>query len=395
MISAERESRPVYLITEQPDGWLPAVLPKIIEHTPRAGELYPGGNPAELQRARWTTRTGLDPEESHFTVIFPVYNEEKEIRSSFASVMFSDIPASVDAQFIWVVNNSHDRSHQFLTNEFKRLGNIDLVRVRSGVDGHMGTVALRARKGNATFLLLRTPTLGKANAINVGNEFALKAGHPIAINMDSECYPEPDALPIMFGEANNAFSGNDSVTLIDGHSLLERNYGPRNRKKVEDAHGSRYPDKFATVTGAMFAWNPSWLRSVGGIKESLFEDYGLGLDAYMHGTKIHHGQARIWANYPSRPIDEYRRHIRYVTGLLQLKSHWHNAKADGAIAHDFPLFRPLPHRLRWYWQGANRKPVYKIIPTFVTKILAYESARLIAYYRFTRMPDIKTWGKIR
>jgi glycosyltransferase involved in cell wall biosynthesis len=383
---------PAYLMTEQPTGWLPEVLPKILDTTPSPHELFPGGDPAELQRARWTARTGIAPEDSHFTVILPVYNEEKEIVSSFGSVMMSDIPADVDAQFVWVVNNATDRSYEKLLYEFQRIGVITAEPVYSDLDVNLGSIAPSVRKGNVKFLLLRTGTAGKANAINVGNEFALRAGHRVAINVDSDCYLEPDAIQTIFHEASITLIGNDTA-LIDGYLQRELK-GNAKKAGVISAHGS-LNDRYVSLNGPLFAWSPPWLRQIGGIKESLVEDYGLGLEAYLQHQSVHHGNSRIWANYPDGKKDEFQRQVRQFTGLLQLKRIFDNPEARDVLYHDFRSLRKAAERMQMYQRILKQEKGLMGRLNRIKWFAFHEFVRLAGFVEYSRQPKAKTWKKIR
>jgi cellulose synthase/poly-beta-1,6-N-acetylglucosamine synthase-like glycosyltransferase len=130
---------------DQPSQYLTHVLPEIMARTPRLQDIGDQSRTGEilqqLQEERWKVETGVDAKESAFTVILPVYNEEKALPYTLSALMLSDIPQTVHAQFLFIVNATTDTSAAIIKQHLATISDIEEIPMSSNADAHVHTTA--------------------------------------------------------------------------------------------------------------------------------------------------------------------------------------------------------------------------------------------------------------
>lgn len=216
-------SRIIDLMIEQPVGWIRASLPKIETATCSVANLtHNAGLLHEAREAclcrRWRDLTEIDVEATHFSVVVPVHNEERSLPSMLGALLASELPSSADIQFIFVVNASNDKSVVQIKNRLALICSPTETHLpASDYDSRMKESAFQVCYGRIRFLVIETPTAGKANALNLGNEIALRQDHNIAINIDANNWVEPDSIALIYQCAKQAGidSPNNKVVLVN------------------------------------------------------------------------------------------------------------------------------------------------------------------------------------
>lgn len=398
------EGQRAYLMLDQPKAYFARILPEVLARTPRLSDTGDQARTIEtleaLQNERWEKSVGIPAKNSKFTVVLPIYDEEKTLSSTLAALMLSDIPPTVEAQFLFIVNGSHDRSAEIVKHHLATIAPIEAVQVQSEVDVHVNRIAYRAKKGATTFTLIETPTPNKANALNIANEIALSHRHDIAICIDSDRYLEPSTIPLLYADAYRAFATPENRTVVaDGALELERKQSLFQRiiwKKPVHLKESGTSTMFA-ISGSIHAWNTQFLHDIGGMKKVLIEDFALGLDAHMHGYIAHRSTARAWGYKPNSLLDIGRERVRFYRGFMQLQEIWKdNPSAINAIAEYSTINYPLSTRVRKYLEvlWANRSSPKTLTKQALT-IAFQECCKLIAIYRHSKNPHAQTWVQIQ
>lgn len=340
------------LMLDQPAEWLVVALPIMLAYTTAVFDLVKAAHGrVSLKDARatilgehWFALTCVKPEDTHFTVIIPVHNEQRALPSVLGALLSSAIPCAADIQIVFVVNASEDKSASVIRDRLARFGvPVDLELPPSAWDPSRKNEAFQVLLGSMRFIVIETPTGGKANALNLGNEIALQRGHKIAVNIDANNWVEPDSLARMFEHANRVIveRPESDVVLINSHEFSQA-------KNDNGPVTAREKTLKAEVTGWMFAWSTQWIRENNGFPQYAIEDYGAGLLALSQKKKIEESHANVWGYSAANLGDENKEQIRYIYGALQLKDRFINdADATRILLGDFPSLRSLKDRLTY------------------------------------------------
>jgi len=389
------ERQQVFFVESNPQGWLAASLPKFADTlrqpTPESAPGFPPVDALILQQEeRWERTTNVACHTSAFTVVIPVHNEERMLPSHMAMLLLSDIPDSVPAQFLFIVNNTTDKSKDRITEFFHRLGVPQTEAITSKVDPDVYPEGLKVSRGQKSFILLETPTKSKANALSLGNEWAVRSGHEVAINIDADRFVEPDAMRILFGEAYAQFTDQSKeVVLVDGFSIEERaGRGKKHKIYVQDPHNTQ---NLPEVHGPLFAWKPKWIEAMGGFPKTLTEDYATAVMATNGGKDIHHGYSRVWGHAPANRADKYRAGVRYIHGALQAQVMFPEHKA--AIAHDHPHLLPFGERVKHLIRSDSFSTIQGML-FLAARTVYHEIMRIDAYRRFRKDPHALMWQPV-
>lgn len=337
------KSTPVYFLRMNPPGWKRASLPKFSVATE---ELSLGGSlaRADLLRMNWSQRqeymqalavcrqekawenaTGIRPEASAFTLIVPIYNEERSLPSFLHTLLLSDLPAQVPVQVIFATNACTDRSVELVETFMAHLGLVEQHEMPDNFgDQNMDPCYTSVRAGGHVYLHINTSTPGKAHVLDIGNRLALQQGHLVAMSVDANNFMEPDALRQMFTHAHQAFR----ERLEAGDTVLFSAVGKENLKdaplkkllgKISGARHHLVEVGEGVVNGWMLAWNTQWVSSIGGPPAVALEDYALGVLARVSGFKIAQAPGvNVWGYVNNDLKGLLMTRARYVRGKLQI-----------------------------------------------------------------------------
>src|SRR5207248_1521150 len=216
-------SKPIHFLKTNPKEWMDASLPKfkataqevITQISLTQKELhglswtqrhdYLNSHALKRQEKRWEGEAAIKPEDSHFTLIVPIYNEENSLPSFLRTLMLSDVPSSVNVKIVFVTNACNDSSISLINDFFSILGKTECKSLDEKFKDQSLNMNYQTIKLNCiTFMHLDTRTPGKANALGIGNTIACESGHAIAMCVDANNYLEPDAIRVMFAHAHKA-----------------------------------------------------------------------------------------------------------------------------------------------------------------------------------------------
>jgi len=353
----------------------------------------------QRQEKRWEDEVGIKPEDSHFTLIVPIYNEENSLPSFLRTLMLSDIPSSVNVNVVFVTNACNDSSISLINDFFSILGNAEYKLFDIKFKDQSLNLNYKAIKLNSiTFMHVDTRTPGKANALGIGNTIACESGHTIAMSVDANNYLEPDAIRVMFAHAHKAFRGkpkaNDTVLL---YGAIRREIRAPHRSIVmmrgnDTQHLMRVGD--GKVDGWFMAWNTEWLYSIGGPPEVALEDYAMGVLARVHNYKIERIEgAHIWGYEVNNLKNLLDMRARYIRGKLQLLE---------LVDHD-PLVLKLIEKERYYMKNLLGRLKYLLhtikerpqnLPRYVAAFLLWEYALRVGKRDYHQNPTNQSWKKI-
>jgi glycosyltransferase involved in cell wall biosynthesis len=386
---------PIDLMFEQPAGWLYASLPKLEASTRSIFDLSnrnSGINEARamIQNQAWLARTGVEAVGANFSIIIPVHNEERSLPSFLGALFLSEIPARAEVQIIFVVNASSDQSLVLIKNRLACISSADEVVLPPSIyDPKRLEYAYSVRCEGIHAMVVETPTAGKANALNIGNEIACQRNHRIAINIDANNWVEPDSIAFIYGCARqNMDTPNSEVVIVNA-----REYCPT-RETQKDVT-AKHKTQRAEVSGCMFAWSTEWIRQNHGFPQQAIEDYGTGLLALSQKKRIVESNANIWVFSAANSADENRQIIRFTYGAMQLARSFENDPlATGILLEDFPNLRPFGKRWQYQLFQKGKKNYFVKFIRATVKFLINEFLILQARQKFRRDPHGQTWEPI-
>lgn len=412
------ESRkPIHYLKTNPKEWIGVSLSKfktstqeVISQTPLTlKELkgmpwsqrhdYLNSYALKRQERRWQDEAGIKPEDSHFTLIVPIYNEEKSLPSFLRTLMLADIPSSVNVKIVFITNACNDSSNALIDEFLSILGEFE----REALDGDFKDENLNInyktiKLDSITFMHVDTGTPGKANALAIGNSIARKSNHTIAMSVDANNYLEPDAIRVMFAYALKAFRGkpgaNDTVLLYGTIQRETRASRVMNLMINGNKAQQLVMDTSGEVAGWFMAWNTEWVYSIGGPPEVATEDYAMGVLARVNNYKVERVEgAHIWGygvNDLKGLLDTRARYIRGKLQLLDLVDH--NSLVLRIIEKEGYYMKNLPGRLKYLLCRIKERPLN--LPKYVAAFLLWEYALIIGKRDYHQNPTNQSWRKI-
>ncbi|RJP51492.1 MAG: glycosyltransferase family 2 protein [Anaerolineaceae bacterium] len=391
---------PIDPLFDPPPGWLAASLPEYTAVTRSIMQLAGAAeDPASFDKAReqilrerWLALTSVEPNETRFSIIVPVHNEEIALPSFLGALLASEVPADADAAVIFIVNGSSDGSAQVIRNRLARIRPVmDTILPRSRVDLQRSATANQfGLTESLRFLVVETPVPGKANALNIGNEIARAFGHEMAMNIDANNWVEPDSLARLYSCAHrhiNRGAYPNTVIVNAGEFYADR-------RSTAPVTASPRVQK-AEVTGWMFAWSTQWIHDCGGFPQGVIEDYGAGLLALSQGRQIAESGARIWGYAAANPFEESQQMVRFLYGAMQLSRHFSSdPNAMKILLEDFPNLRPLMGRFEHHFLRKFKAGRPITLARGLIRWLRNEILALRARQKLYRDPNGQTWEPV-
>lgn len=262
---------------------------------------------------------------------------------------------------------------------------------QSVFDKNCERAAFEVCHANIRFLVVETPTAGKANALNLGNEIARQRFHAIAINIDANNWVEPDSIALMFRKAKQSFvdSADSTAVIINASEYCQ----PRNTQMQVSV---KIKTQKAEVSGCMFAWSTQWIHENNGFIQQAIEDYGMGLLALSQRKQILESEASIWVYTAGTPSDENRELVRFLYGAMQLTRRFENDPiAMQILLDDFPHLRPLRGRMEVFLSSRLKANQPLLIARGILKWLFNEFLIFKARKMLRKNPDGQTWEPIK
>ena len=413
-----KNRKAIHFLKTNPKGWMSASLPKFmataqevmaqapltkmeLEDIPWSQRHdYLNSYALKRQEKRWEDEVGIKPEESHFSLIVPIHNEEYSLPSFLRTLILLDIPSSVDMKVIFITNACNDSSSAFIDEFLSTLGKIEDKSLDIEFRNQIRHINYKATmNGGITFMHVDTQTPGKANALGIGNSIALKSGYAIAMSVDANNYLEPDAIRIMFSHAHRSFRGkpraNDTV-LLSGRGKTETKVSKL--KNLIDKASSMQLHLIEVgsglVNGWVMAWNIEWMHSIGGPPEVALEDYAMGVLARVKKYKIEQvKEASIWGYGVNSLKGLLNTRARYVRGKLQLLDLVHHDPSVVSIIENEAFYmKNFPGRLQCLLQKFKRGPLN--LPRYVAAFLLWEYALRRGKQDYKQNPTNQSWEKI-
>jgi cellulose synthase/poly-beta-1,6-N-acetylglucosamine synthase-like glycosyltransferase len=413
--------KPVYFLKINPPGWKRSSLAKL---KVTAGEILSEGisQRKDLLRLAWSQRheylnalallkqekcweqeTGVRPEDSCFTLIVPIHNEENSLPSFLHTLMLSDIPALVNMQVVFVTNACVDSSVDVVRAFMAGLGDVEFQDVvddfeDQNMDRHYAVV----RRGQHVYMHFNTSKPGKANALNIGTRVASQCDHLIAVCMDANNFIEPDALRKLFSHAYRAFR----EKLEAGDTVLCGGLEIQHQGSLKDSHLQNPPSRESkagnhlvdgeegVVNGWLLAWNTVWMNSIGGCPEVALEDYALGLLARARDFRIEmidgvNGWGYVNDDFNGLTMTR----ARYVRGRLQIRDYVQRDPSILSLMEKEAFYmRKFTLRCKHLFVKSVASPLHtgKYMATF----LLWEYALWRGMHDYKRNPKNQSWEKV-
>ena len=410
--------KPIHYLKTNPKNWMGASLPKfktsaqeVMSQTPLSvKELmsmpwsqrhdYLNSYAIKKQERRWEDEVGLKPEDSHFTLIVPIYNEAKSLPSFLRTLLLSDIPSSVNVNVVLITNACNNSSSVLIDDFLSILGELE-IKSLAGVfkDNSLNLNYKTSKLGSITFMHVDTRTPGKANALGIGNSIARESSHTIAMSLDANNYLEPDAIRVMFAHALKAFRGkpraNDTVLL---YGKIQRELTRASLAANLMIKGNKTQQLVVNtsdeVAGWFMAWNAEWIYSIGGPPAVAAEDYAMKVLAKVNSYKIERVDgAPIWGYEVTNLKDMLDTRARYIRGKLQLLDLVnHDTRVLKIIEQEGYYMRNFLGRMEYLLSKIKERPL--ILPKHVAAFLLWEHALRIGKRDYHQNPTNQSWKKI-
>lgn len=385
-----------YVITKAPREWLRASLPKQQEFLKAVTvrEIDQLTVLKKLQEERWEKQTGIKPDDTHFTVIVPIHDEEKFLPSFLGSLLVADLPSSVDAHIVFLTNACSDKSGEIIDGFLRTLGGSEeAFMAKDSPDSAVQQTVITTRIGNITFAHVETPTPGKANALNIGNAIALGLHHRIAMSVDANNFVEPDVFRHMFAKAYHAFEDPANKTVVI--SGMDQHVTKQTKLRVlfdrgRHVHNSiRNDEQF--VNGWCMSWDTYWLQEIGGMPQVAVEDYALSVYARKDGKKTERvTEAKIWGYNPNNIADLIEQRARKIRGAYQILGTHPTFKQS--IGNDIYVLQEPLSKIRTLKEYIQASPLK--LPYYLADLAVWEYAKQQGKRDYSRDPINQSWKPI-
>ncbi len=374
------ETKPIYLITEAPVDWQRRVVARNSEFV------------NESTHSRWENLTGVAIDDSEFTVMMPIHNEEKSLSSSVGALLLSVLPSEAEINTSFILNGCDDRSREILLGLFAVIGKPDVGEMGDEEfnvygDSNLSKTYFEVKRGKNTFRIYETKTKGKANALKLGSNMACLRSHRILISVDANNYVEQDTVALMFKEAHRHM-----VDLADGTTVLSaipkkvhrRSLGLLEKELRE--HGIFDDAKYVPVYGWCMALDAKWAS--GNIQPVAVEDYALGLIARSQGKGVALvTNAAVWG-YRTDLKDSIRQFRRSVRGRLQLADLHPELKQ--LMESDNYFMLPFPTRFSTIIDHIKSEP--RRIAKYIWRFVYGEFGIFLGKFDYYREAHNQSWG---
>ena len=400
-----KEVTPLHFIGTGPKLWQESVLEAPLG-LPNAVEFAEVGNFTEWlvqeQERTWEEETGVKPEDTHLTVIMPIYNEETYLQMGLSSVMLSNIPPTADIHFAFVTNNCSDNSEHIVQSFLQSSTDVDedfpkdqISTAIQQVDA-AATVQGSGTIGNIHFTHINTTSRGKGNALTVGNELALANNHPLAFCIDANNFVAPDAFAHLYRDAHRSMVAEpDGTTVVNGFfdSEVRKEGKDKFSTLMETRKREAAPNAKHQVMGALMGWDTEWLKSVGGVPNIALEDYAVGALALHGGKKIIKTlDATTYGYSPNNVWDFVSFTARTIRGRMQIIAKY--PELTEIVKADYPyLFTDFKGKVDLLLDTIKNKP--NKIPQTLGLFFIRELSRQIALREYNKDPSNPMWRSIK
>lgn len=411
-------SKRIHFLKTNPKDWIGASLPKfkttaqevMIQAPLTKKELkdmswfqrheHLNSYAVKIQARRWENEGRIKLEDSHFTLIVPIHNEENSLPSFLRTLMLSDVPSTVHAKIIFITNACTDSSSPFIDEFLSSLGAVEEKPLTGEFkDQKVSRNCKTVQQDSITFIHVDTETRGKANALGIGNAIARASGDIIAMSVDANNYLEPDAIRIMFTHAYHAFKvtpkANDTVLLCGmGQTETKESTLKSVMNKASKVQYHLVEDNGGVVNGWFLAWNTEWMESIGGPLEVALEDYAMGILARVNNFKFEQVKgANVWGYLLNDFKGLLDTRARYVRGNLQILNLLdHDPSVVRILEKEAYYMKNLPARLTHLLRKSKEKP--QNLPRYVVTFLLWEYALRRGKRDYKRNPTNQSWEKI-
>ena len=331
-------------------------------------------------------------------VIVPIHNEERSLESFLNALMVADLSPEAAIRFLFITNACQDQSptiiRKFLGSVDKRADTIQTPPIVT--DPNVDSEIFEARVGNTSLLHLNTQTKGKANALRLGNELAIQSGHPIAMSVDANVYPEANALQKLYDSSSEAIvdQPESGIVVIHGSPYREHRatlYSQLVLKNKRGAKPSPEVKDLSNVNGWMLGWDTNWFKTIEDRIQVAVEDYAIGLLARVEGYHtLKVPDIKIWGYKGSTLRDDFRERVRAMRGMMQLMGL--EPDLEDKILQENVNMRPLSQRFEALVGRLSKNPARTMLQ--ILNFGLYEAALLQARREFEVDPNNQSWPEI-
>jgi len=342
----------------------------------------------------WRERSGRDDPPA-FTLVLPIHDEERALPSVLHALLGCWLPPDAQVTIALVTNACADASADIARAFLAGLGTPAAADLQDLDDAGITAPPAAVRCGAVEFLHVDTATPGKANALDLGNRIARARGHAIACSMDTNNWPEPDTLAVLWGDARRLREDDAALLYATPVTMFRRHPGSLYNalQRSRDARPARPEEGRLELPGWMLAWDAAWLEAAGGVPHTATEDFALAVLARAHGRAVGVSEARIWGFGISTLGDLLRGARRFVRGELQLRALAADDPAFSAAAEREILHaRPFGVRLGRFLALIRRRPLS--LPMQLVKWLVWETGLALGRRDYRRDPKSSSWQAI-
>ncbi|HRN70906.1 MAG TPA: hypothetical protein PLS49_07045 [Candidatus Woesebacteria bacterium] len=295
----------------------------------------------ERKKDRWKKLTGVDAQDSKLSVMIPAFKVGNVLPQVLTSYDYVSYPAEVEANTIIISNGVEEQDAnvnpsvmEYLSKKGKVL-EVDIEQLGiTNDEGDVKSIAhmVQPEGTNHRYIHISVKSPNKGNSLNVGNQVALNYGHECALGLDSNKFPEPNAIPHMYKAMHRHIREEQSAYVLTGNEhfyisdvgVMERTAGMTPQEFLDlymlwgrDETIGDNP----TPLGFIHAWDTQFVHDIGGYPKTWVEDDTLGLISEHFGKPVVYvEQARVYRperNTMAGRVEELKRRI---VGALQIKS---------------------------------------------------------------------------
>lgn len=331
------------------------------------------------------------------SVIVPIHDEERSLESFFNAVTSADLSPDHPLKWFLITNSCSDSSPEIVRKFLFDIDpNTEALTMNTDTDAGVSDVSLEARVGKMSFTHLNTSTRGKANALRLGNELALRNNHHIAMSIDANVYPEADALRILYESSDHEIvqRPQSGIVVLHGSAYREHRPTPYSKTILRNKKGPKPSPEvrdLSNVNGWMIGWNTSWFKTIEDRIQVAVEDYAIGLLARTEGyhtLKI--PEMKIWGYKGSTLGDDFRERVRAMRGMIQLIDQ--EPSLTDQVQLDNVYMRPFVQRIAALISRLSKKPTRSMLQ--MVNFGLYEIALLQARREFAIDPKNQSWPEI-
>lgn len=263
------------------------------------------------------------------TVVVPIRNRSRLLSSVLSNLQNTQLKERLRINMLFITNACTDygRSEKVILDFFNTVGKVCPGKTKDlsthFTDQGLSTSykSVTSKISPITYYYLDTKTAGKSNVLNIANTFARTHRNRFAICIDSDSFPQKDAISKLVARAYSLSNSGKKVGAISGRYIKVY------KKKGEILHNfspnellpSSINNIVSRVKGALMLWDTKWLAQKGGFPATIREDAAIEVMALYDRRDVVSVRGAVTWIHDVESINERKEQlIRQRVGGLQI-----------------------------------------------------------------------------